>query len=220
MDPVKVERVLEKANRQFGFIPNLMLEMSANPAVANALLEAWRSLSEGHLTPGEQQVVMLAVSAWNDCHYCTAAHRAGGEMLGVARQDLERVDRRELPTDERLQTLTGATWRVLEKQGWLDAGDLAEFQERGIDRPQLYEIIAFVGLMLVTNYVNHIHGTQLDERWVRYATRRPEEAVVRTNGKGRSPDEGRPPLEIRFLRAVPTPDRRRTGTGREDERAT
>jgi AhpD family alkylhydroperoxidase len=211
MDRVQVERVLEKANRQFGFIPNLMLEVSANPAVADALLEAWRSLAAGELDPGEQQVVMLAVSAWNDCHYCTAAHRAGGEMLGVARQDLERVDRRELPDDARLQALTRATWRVLEKKGWLDAGDLAELQAEGIDRAQLYEIIAFTGLMSITNYINHIHGTQLDERWVRYATR-PAEAprVPARDETRRPPPEERPPLEIRVLRAeIPAAEPRR-----------
>ena len=186
MDTQQVERVLEKANQVFGFIPNLFLEMSHNPAVAELMLRALQSLSKGVLTPAEQQVVMLAVSSWNECHYCTAAHRSVGKMMGVAQADLDRLDQKQLPADERLQAITTATWTVMEKKGWLDAGDLEHLGERGVGRAELYEIIAFVGVMTITTYINHIHGTELDDRWVRQATRPQPVTQVRisaTNGQ-------------------------------------
>lgn len=37
--------------------------------------------------------------------------------------------------------------------------------ESGIPRTQLYEIIGFVGVKTISNFVNHIAGTEVDDRF-------------------------------------------------------
>lgn len=49
--------------------------------------------------------------------------------------------------------------------GISDEDDLAELAEAGVDRRMLYEIIAFVGLKTLSNYVNHIAGTEVDPQF-------------------------------------------------------
>jgi len=61
--------VMARAEKMFGFAPNLIKEMSRNPTVAHTYLDGVRNLAQGVLTPAEQQIVMLAVSARNGCHY-------------------------------------------------------------------------------------------------------------------------------------------------------
>lgn len=165
------QAVLDRARRIFGFIPNLFLEMSTNPAVADAYLSAMKALKGGALTSAEQHVVMLAISSYNDCRYCTAAHRTIGRVLGVAQAELDRITSGEAPTGDRTRALVTAAWMVMDKHGWLDNGDLAELGGMGVDRDQLYEIISFVGLMTISNYINHIHGTELDEVLLAQASR-------------------------------------------------
>ncbi|MEM9195896.1 MAG: carboxymuconolactone decarboxylase family protein [Myxococcota bacterium] len=172
------EEVLEQAKQTYGFVPNLMAEMAENPAVTAGFLAGTGALKDGVLTPTEQQVVMLAVSSHNECHYCSAAHRTAAKGMGVDREELVRIDDRELPKDTRLRALTDATWRVIDRRGWLEASDREAIEAAGIDRAQLYEIIAIVGFKTITNYINHIAGTEVDAVFQEEAKRKPKHAAA------------------------------------------
>lgn len=154
--------VLGAASVKFGFIPNLFREMARSPAVARAYLRGQEAMAEASLSAREQQVVQLAVAVYNECPYCRAAHRAGCRRTGVAPADIESVEKGSLPEDRRLRSLVSATWQVLDTRGWLGASDLASLQAEGVDRGQLYEIVALVGLKTISNYINHIAHTPVD----------------------------------------------------------
>jgi alkylhydroperoxidase family enzyme len=102
---------------------------------------------------------MLAVSSANDCHYCTAAHRTAGKAMGVPQADLEAIDDRTLPRDARSRALVEATWTILSERGWVNDATLARL---GVSRTEAFEIIAIIGLKTMSNYVNHIQGTEID----------------------------------------------------------
>src|SRR6185436_9868124 len=70
----RIVAVHEKA----GFIPNVFLAWAYRPdefraffAYHDALLE-----KEGGLTPAEREMIVVATSALNHCHYCVIAHGA------------------------------------------------------------------------------------------------------------------------------------------------
>lgn len=54
---------------------------------------------------------------------------------------------------------------MLDERGWLDETDLDELSGGGVDRQALYEIVAFVPLKTLTNYVNHIADTEVDPQF-------------------------------------------------------
>jgi AhpD family alkylhydroperoxidase len=159
------EQVHEKAEQALGFVPNLITEMTKeNPAVGDAYLTAQGLLQEGGvLSPAEQQAVILAISSYNDCHYCTKAHAVAGQQAGLGAQTVETINAGGLPDDDRLRSLVQATRRILGKRGWLSDTDEAEFADLGLERPELYEIITLAGIKTMSNYVNHIAGTEIDE---------------------------------------------------------
>ena len=68
----------------------------------------------------------------------------------------------EAPSDMRLKMLTNVTWRVIEKRGWLDDSDMNEFEQTGIERNQIYEIIALIAVNTISNYIDHIAHTQVE----------------------------------------------------------
>jgi AhpD family alkylhydroperoxidase len=159
------EQVHEKAKQALGFVPNLITEMtSENPAVGDAYLTAQGLLEEGGvLSPAEQQAVILAISSYNDCHYCTKAHAVAGQQAGLDAETTATINEGGLPEDDRLKSLVRATRRILGKRGWLSDADEAEFADLGLERPALYEIVTLVGIKTISNYVNHIADTEVDE---------------------------------------------------------
>ncbi len=159
------QQVHEKSEQAFGFVPNLVKELAGeNPAAADAYLTGNGLIEEtGTLSPAEQQAVILAVSSYNDCHYCTKAHAAAGQQAGLDPDVIATINEGGLPSDRRLKSLVRATRRILGKRGWLSNADESEFADLGLERPELYEIITLVGLKTISNYVNHIAGTEVDD---------------------------------------------------------
>lgn len=157
------EEIFDAVEGQFGFVPNLITELAESPAVAKAYLTATDILSSGSLSPKEQQAVQIAVATHNACHYCTAVHGGIGLKAGLSEDDIAAILSGEVPEDERLAALVAATRRVLDARGWLDANDVGALNARGVSKAELYEIIAFVGVKTITNYINHIAQTEIDE---------------------------------------------------------
>lgn len=162
----QAQQVLDKVKETYGFVPNLYTEFTGHsPAVAEIYLSANRLLKGMSLTGQEQQTIMLAISTNNECHYCKAAHSKAARMMGVLPEDIEAITSGDLPSDPRLRSLLAATQRLLDKRGWLTDTDLAELEVLGIDRGQVYEIVALIGIMTMSNFVNHIADTEIDSQF-------------------------------------------------------
>lgn len=157
--------VFEAVTAKFGFVPNLIREMARSPAVARVYLGGQESMAGASLSAAEQQIVQLAVAVYNECPYCRAAHRGGCLRAGVDQADIELVEKGSLPEDRRLRSLVSATWQVLDTRGWLGSSDLASLEAEGMDRAQLYEVVALVGLKTISNFVNHIAHTPIDPQF-------------------------------------------------------
>jgi AhpD family alkylhydroperoxidase len=161
-DASVVSDVFETVRKRYGFVPNLIPEMSVSPAVAQVYLGGQQSMVEASLSARDQQVVQLAVSVYNECAYCRAAHRTGATASGVAPADIAAIERGDRAFDPRVGALVAATWEILDVRGWLKAADLDRFRTLGIDRVQVYEIIALIGLKTISNWINHIAHTEID----------------------------------------------------------
>lgn len=163
-DPAAAVR--ETAREAFGFVPNLVDEIAThNPAVAQVYLQANGAIESGVLTPAEQQVVILAISSYNDCHYCTKAHAAVGAQTGLDETTIETILEGGLPEDNRQRHLVRATRRILSKRGWLNDDDLSEFEDVDLGRDVIYEIVGLVGIKTISNYINHIGQTEIDPQF-------------------------------------------------------
>lgn len=158
-----LETILDAVREKFGFVPNVLREMAASPAALRVYLASQEAMAaHGVLSPGEQQVVQLAISAANGCHYCTAAHTALGKAAGVEATDLAAIRAGRAPADSRAAALAETVRLLLERQGWLEGPDLARLEGLGVDRRTLYDVVAFVGLKTISNWVNHIAATPVD----------------------------------------------------------
>lgn len=161
--PKAAQRILQEAERRFGFVPNLYRTLAEAPAALTAYHEVGLAFASSSLSPAEQQVVLLTVSQAHECQYCVAAHSMVGSTVGLSDDDVTALRGDRNPTDEKLKALRSFTRAVVEKRGWVDDEDLAAFLDAGYERPQVLEVLAGVTQKTLSNYTNHITRTPLDE---------------------------------------------------------
>ena len=76
--PADMRERIEQVQQKAGFVPNVFITLAHRPdefraffAYHDALL-----LKEGGLTKAEREMIIVATSAANQCHYCVIAHGA------------------------------------------------------------------------------------------------------------------------------------------------
>lgn len=160
--PKDARPALTDAERRFGMLPNLMRKMATAPALLKGYLALGELFEQTSFSPAEQQVVLLSVSRDNRCDYCMGAHSVLADMAGVPKAVTDALrDGKSLP-DPRLEALRRFTTAVVEARGWVEEAALAEFQEAGYDAQQVLEVVLGVGMKTLSNYTNHLVGTELD----------------------------------------------------------
>jgi len=181
------DRSLEMANDYYGLVPEIIKVVNKeNPAVAQIYIAAMELMEDGELADDEREAVILAISRYNDCHYCARTHAALGYAAGLSREDIELINQGRLPVGERLKAVVQATRLILDKSGWLEEDDLDQLADRGITRMHLYEINALISLKTLSNYINHVAQTKVDEGLDQLF---PIMAEINQDGWAEEPDE-------------------------------
>lgn len=155
--------ILDQVRGRFGFVPNLMATLAESPQALEGYLTLDRLVSESSLTPQEQQVAILAVSAENGCEYCVAAHTVVGTMQKVPADVIAAIrEGREIP-DARFAALARFTRAVVRDRGRVTDGDLQEFLDAGFSKRNVLDVILAVTQKTLSNYLNHLARTPLDQ---------------------------------------------------------
>jgi len=162
--PEQSKPLLQAAEEEFGFLPNLLGEFAESPAVLEGYLTLNEIIGKTDFTPEEQQLIILAVSVENKCHYCSAVHSfLLKNQLNVSEEIVDAVRNGDPLPDEKLETLVDYTRKAVTKRGFVDEQDLQVFLDAGYSRRNILEINLIIALKTISNYTNHIADTPLDE---------------------------------------------------------
>ncbi len=171
--PEKAKPLLAASKKAYGFIPNLHGVFAEAPA----LLEGYQALSEVYgrssLSAAEQQVVLLAVSYENACHYCVAAHTGAGKMAGLSDENIEALRNGAPLPDAKLEALRQFTQRMVQSRGWPGDAAIEAFLQAGYTKQQLLDVILGIAVKTMSNYTNHLAHTPLDEVFKANAWQKP-----------------------------------------------
>ena len=76
--PSDVRKRIEAVQEKAGFVPNVFLTLAHRPDEFRAFFDYHDALmlKEGGLTKAEKEMIVVAISSINDCHYCVIAHGA------------------------------------------------------------------------------------------------------------------------------------------------
>lgn len=159
-DPSTAE-TLRAVKTKVGMIPNLIATFAHAPAALNGYLAFSDALTHGRLNARQREVVALAIGQANACQYCLSAHTAIGKGAGLSPAAIQ--DARSGRADDALDNAIAVlAVKIVRQRGVLDNGDLATAQHAGVDHALVIEIIANVALNTLTNYTNHVAGTDID----------------------------------------------------------
>ncbi len=161
--PEQSVALLRGAEKAFGFVPNLIGILAESPAAAEAYLTLSQIFDRSSLTPVERQVTILAISRYNECDYCMAAHSVIASMQKVPADVIQAIRDDHPIADAKLETLRSFATTVVDKRGWVSDEDVLVFQSAGYTQAQILEIILAASLKTLSNYANHVAETPLDD---------------------------------------------------------
>ena len=165
--PAGAQPLLQAAQKDFGFVPNLLGVFAQSPVTLEAYLTLNKLFDKSSFSKAERQVILLSISRFSDCCYCLAAHGTVAKALQVPTDILEAIHYQQPLNDPKLDAIRTFTVAVLEKRGWVDKAEVQEFYQAGFMPQQVLEIILAISFKTLSNYVNHINDTEIDSQFIK-----------------------------------------------------
>ncbi len=171
--PEKSKALLKKVLDKFGFIPNQDKILAISPSIYQAYNQSFDLfLGKSSLGLLEGQIVIMTASYENNSAYCMAVHSWGMEMTKVPRDVIESLRNGNPIADSRLEILRDFTKEIITNKGHIDEKTLSAFIKAGFTQENVIEVIGGISAKTISNYVNIIAKTKVDEimeqyKWVK-----------------------------------------------------
>ncbi|MDZ4307218.1 carboxymuconolactone decarboxylase family protein [Allopontixanthobacter sp.] len=155
---------LKDTQAKMGMVPNMYGAMANLPALLDTYSHAYGKFrAEAGFTPVEQEVVFLAISRANGCHYCMAAHSFVGDMMTKVPAEVTDAIRDGRPVgDAKLEALRAFAHIMTESRGNPSPAEARAFLDAGFTETHILGIILALSAKVISNYTNHIFHTELD----------------------------------------------------------
>lgn len=164
--PEKSKELLMEVERKTGFIPNLYGILAESPVLLNAYKELGKLFSQSSFTSIEREVIEITINKSNGCTYCIAAHSYFDKHSNFPDDILQSLINGESLEDSKLESLRQFTKLVVEKRGWLLDEEIGKFLTSGYTTKHILELILGISHKIISNYVNHIANTPIDEKFL------------------------------------------------------
>lgn len=153
--PEATARYFAKCDEKLSLVPNVLRAYAFAPAKLDAFAAMYNDLMLGQsgLSKLEREMIAVAVSAVNRCHYCLVAHGAavrelsGDPALGealVTNYRVARVTPRQRAMLDFAVQMTEASYRIEEP-------DRQALREHGFSDRDIWDIAAVAGFFNMTN---------------------------------------------------------------------
>lgn len=162
-DPA-IAQPLRRAREQTGMVPNMYGAMANLPPLLEAYQHGYELFrTRGGFSPVEQDVLLLAISVENECHYCVAAHSFLADRSKVP-ADVSGTIREDRPiADVRLQALRSFAQTMVRTRGNPRQPDAEAFLNAGYSEGQILGVVLAIGVKTLSNYTNHLFHTDVDD---------------------------------------------------------
>ena len=153
--PADVRTRIVAVHEKAGFIPNVFLAWAHRPdefraffAYHDALLE-----KEGGLTKAEREMIVVATSSLNHCHYCVVAH---GAILRIRAKhpllaDQVAVNYLNAELTPRQRAMLDFAVKVAGRSHEVSDDDFAALRRHGMTEDEIWDIGAIAALFALSN---------------------------------------------------------------------
>ena len=166
--PEDAKPLLKKSKDEFGMIPNLHGVMAEAPTVLEGYQQLHELATKTSFSKEELTVVWQSINVEHACHYCVPAHTAIAKSMEVSDDISEALrDEQALP-DDKLEVLRSTTLALLRNRGKLTDSEQDNFYSAGYENQQLMEIVLVMAQKVMSNYINHLADTPVDEPFKKF----------------------------------------------------
>jgi uncharacterized peroxidase-related enzyme len=147
----RIEAVSEKS----GFVPNVFLALAHRPDEFRAFFAYHDALMErlSGLLKGEKELIVVATSAANDCHYCVVAHGAIARirMKNPLIADQVAINYRKADLTERQKAMLAFALKVSMRAEEVVEADLEALRAEGFSDEDIWDIGAIAAFFALSN---------------------------------------------------------------------
>ncbi|MCA1992855.1 MAG: peroxidase-related enzyme [Coleofasciculus sp. S288] len=163
----KVKAVYEEIRVELGFgiVPNLFKSMAINPDFLEANWKKFRSIIlQGSVPRTIKEMIGVAISQANDSQYALQVHLHGLSALGISEEVLQTLvsDFVNCPLPEREKAVINFGLLAATKPHKLTDEHYQHLEELGLDREEIFELIATANLFAEVNQYTDAIALEID----------------------------------------------------------
>ena len=170
--PEASKPLLAESQKAFGRLPGLHKVLAESPQAYEGYQVLHKLFTETDFDAEELTVVWQSINVENECHYCVPAHTGIAKMMKVS-DEISDALRNEtaLPTPK-LEALRTFTIKMVRSRGNVTEAEMKTFFDAGYSHRAVLDVILGIAQKTISNYVNHVAETPVDEVFQPLAWRR------------------------------------------------
>lgn len=167
--PDDIRERIEAVQEKSGFIPNVFLALAHRPDEFRAFFAHHDALmdKDGGLSKAEREMIVVATSAANQCHYCVIAH---GAILRIRARnpliaDQLAVNFRKADLSERQRAMLEFAMKVCLDAGSVADADLNVLRNQGFSDDDIWDIGAIVAFFAQSNRLANLSAMRPNDEF-------------------------------------------------------
>ena len=152
-----------------GFIPNVFLTLTYRPDEFRAFFAYHDALmdKDGGLTKAEREMIVVATSAANQCHYCVIAH---GAILRIRAKNPQIADQiavnyRKADIAPRQKAMLDFAMKVSTSAQTVSQQDFVELASHGFSDDDAWDIAAIAAFFALSNRMANVTGMRPNDEF-------------------------------------------------------
>ena len=155
--------LLENSQKAFGRLPGLHKVLAESPQAFEGYQLLHKLFTETDFDADELTVVWQAINVEHECHYCVPAHTGIAKMMKVS-DEISDALRNETPLQNaKLEALRTFTIQMVRTRGNVSETQMAAFFDAGYDHRAVLDVVLGLAQKAMSNYINHLAQTPVDE---------------------------------------------------------
>jgi uncharacterized peroxidase-related enzyme len=158
--PEDIRTRLLAVQEKSGFIPNVFLPLAFRPDEFRAFFAYHDALMErdGGLTKAEREMIVVATSSANQCHYCVIAH---GAILRIRAKNPQIADQiavnyRKADITPRQRAMLDFAMKVSREAHLVSETDFTDLAAQGFSQDDIWDIAAISAFFALSNRMANV----------------------------------------------------------------
>jgi len=167
--PEVARSALETAQRNNGYLPNLLRVLANAPVALETYLTVGGINARSKLTLAERETIQITAAATHGCGFCVAGHTAiAYKKAGLDETVVEALRALAPVSDPKLAAVAEFTKAVIATRGRVPDEGLKAFLEAGYTEENALEVVLGVSLATLCNFANNLAQPPLNDELSQY----------------------------------------------------